>query len=181
MISPQKMHENCLIFDFHGSECWPVKNFEDFWKKFKKAIDKSIFLYYNEQALLRAHKRGGIAQLARAFGSYPECHWFKSNYSHQYMARWSRGLRHRPFTAVTRVRFPSGSPWKNLFCFRTKEVFSMISVSHETGDISPIWYHSSSDDIYLGIWMNGYYIILVKQVCHTAKAVYHIAQAIYHW
>ena len=23
---------------------------------------------------------GGIAQLARAFGSYPECHWFKSNY-----------------------------------------------------------------------------------------------------
>ena len=27
---------------------------------------------------------GCIAQLARAFGSYPECHWFKSNYSHQY-------------------------------------------------------------------------------------------------
>ena len=25
-------------------------------------------------------------------------------------ARWSRGLRHRPFTAVTRVRIPSGSP-----------------------------------------------------------------------
>ena len=22
---------------------------------------------------------GGVAQLARAFGSYPECHWFESN------------------------------------------------------------------------------------------------------
>ncbi len=22
---------------------------------------------------------GGVAQLARAFGSYPECHWFKSS------------------------------------------------------------------------------------------------------
>ena len=29
-----------------------------------------------------------------------------------YKARWSRGLRHRPFTAVTRVRIPSGSPEK---------------------------------------------------------------------
>ena len=27
-------------------------------------------------------------------------------------ARWSRGLRHRPFTAVTRVRISSGSPKK---------------------------------------------------------------------
>ena len=27
---------------------------------------------------------GCIAQLARAFGSYPECHWFKSNYSHHF-------------------------------------------------------------------------------------------------
>ena len=26
---------------------------------------------------------GGIAQLARAFGSYPECHWFKSSYRYQ--------------------------------------------------------------------------------------------------
>ena len=25
---------------------------------------------------------GGIAQLARACGSYPQCHWFKSSYSH---------------------------------------------------------------------------------------------------
>ncbi len=26
---------------------------------------------------------GGIAQLARAFGSYPKCHWFKSSYRYQ--------------------------------------------------------------------------------------------------
>ncbi len=25
---------------------------------------------------------GYIAQLARACGSYPQCHWFESNYSH---------------------------------------------------------------------------------------------------
>ena len=31
-----------------------------------------------------------------------------------YVAPWSRGLRHRPFTAVTRVRIPTGS----LFPFR---------------------------------------------------------------
>ena len=27
-----------------------------------------------------ANGYGGIAQLARAFGSYPKCHWFKSGY-----------------------------------------------------------------------------------------------------
>ena len=56
---------------------------------------------------------GCIAQLARACGSYPQCHRFKSSYSH-HPARWSRGLRHRPFTAVTRVRIPSGSPKQHL-------------------------------------------------------------------
>ena len=34
---------------------------------------------------------GGIAQLARAFGSYPNGHWFKSNCRYQASARWSRG------------------------------------------------------------------------------------------
>ena len=27
---------------------------------------------------------GGIAQLARAFGSYPECRWFESNCRYQF-------------------------------------------------------------------------------------------------
>ena len=71
--------------------------------------------------------------MARALGSYPSCHRFES--SRRYhpeeaamaassgtaldTARFGRHgpvvkrLRHRPFTAVTRVRFPSGSPiWR---------------------------------------------------------------------
>ena len=55
-------------------------------------------------------QRGSIAQLARACGSYPQCRWFESNCRYHKAARWSSGLRHRPFTAVTRVRFPFGSP-----------------------------------------------------------------------
>ena len=47
--------------------------------------------------------------MARAFGSYPKCHWFKSSYRYPYGPVVKR-LRHRPFTAVTRVRFSSGSP-----------------------------------------------------------------------
>ena len=34
--------------------------------------------------MIQSRKNGCIAQLARACGSYPQCHWFKSNYSHQY-------------------------------------------------------------------------------------------------
>ena len=47
------------------------------------------------------------------------------------MARWSRGLRHRPFTAVTRVRIPSGSPessskrWALFFFY--KKIYSVKS------------------------------------------------------
>ena len=29
------------------------------------------------------HNHGGIAQLARACGSYPQCHWFESDYRYQ--------------------------------------------------------------------------------------------------
>ena len=54
---------------------------------------------------------GGIAQLARAFGSYPKCRRFKSTYRYHNGPVVKR-LRHGPFTAVTRVRFPSGSPDK---------------------------------------------------------------------
>ena len=55
--------------------------------------------------------------MARACGSYPQCRWFKSDYRyHRSSNRRSNSgpmvkrLRHRPFTAVTRVRFPFGSP-----------------------------------------------------------------------
>ena len=55
---------------------------------------------------------GGIAQLARASGSYPAGRWFKSDYRYHFGSLVKR-LRHRPFTAVTGVRFSHGSPKKN--------------------------------------------------------------------
>ena len=55
---------------------------------------------------------GGIAQLARAFGSYPECRRFKSHYRYSIYGPVVKRLRHRPFTAETRVRFPFGSLYK---------------------------------------------------------------------
>ena len=67
-------------------------------------------------------KYGGIAQLARATGSDPVGHGFKSNSRYHFFkipsqSRWNNGplvkrLRHGPFTAVTWVRFPYGSPKK---------------------------------------------------------------------
>ena len=72
--------------------------------------------------------------MARAFGSYPKCRWFKSNCRYQEHIQNCSGvpfcmcsapaqpsrkrgplvkrLRHRPFTAVTGVRFSYGSPNK---------------------------------------------------------------------
>ena len=64
-------------------------------------------------SLVPATKYGGVAQLARAFGSYPECQRFKSVRRYQkYIGPMVKRLRHRPFTAVTRVRIPVGSPLK---------------------------------------------------------------------
>ena len=71
-------------------------------------------------AVSAAH--GGIAQLARACGSYPQCPRFESRCRYHpkgaaYSLRLFFGplvkwLRHRPFTAVTWVRVPYGSPKK---------------------------------------------------------------------
>ena len=74
-----------------------------------------MIICYNYQAF------GGIAQLARVLGSYPIGRWFEPNCRYQQKAPPSFGSaaiqgpmvkrsRHRPFTAVTRVRFPIGSP-----------------------------------------------------------------------
>ena len=51
---------------------------------------------------------GGIAQLARAIGSYPIGRGFKSNFRY-HSGPLVKRLRHRPFTAVTGVRFSHGS------------------------------------------------------------------------
>ena len=60
-------------------------------------------------------RNGGIAQLARAIGSYPIGHGFKSS-SRYHQGPLVKRLRHGPFTAVTWVRFPYGSPTKKQEC-----------------------------------------------------------------
>ena len=64
-----------------------------------KLLDKRPGILYNSRALY-----GAVAQLARAFGSYPKCHRFESSQRYQKggtssdvspfqvnMARWSSG------------------------------------------------------------------------------------------
>ena len=101
------------------------------YKKEKKGVDKRRTLWYNSSVLgkmlatlFRESHNGGIAQLARAIGSYPIGRGFKSNFRYhawqslcqmmQFAGICSgplvKRLRHRPFTAVTGVRFSHGSP-----------------------------------------------------------------------
>ena len=40
---------------------------------------------------------GGIAQMARAFGSYPECRWFKSNYRYHIIWPGGQAAKTPPF------------------------------------------------------------------------------------
>ena len=48
-------------------------------------------------------RHGGIAQLARARGSYPRCHWFESSYRHHndrqviYIRPVGQEVKTRPF------------------------------------------------------------------------------------
>ena len=100
------------------------------YKKEKKSVDKRRTLWYNSsvlgkmlEKLFRESHNGGIAQLARAIGSYPIGRGFKSNFRYhawqslcqmmQFAGICSgplvKRLRHRPFTAVTGVRFSHGS------------------------------------------------------------------------
>ena len=60
----------------------------------KKGVDKRNAMWYNTIVVAgnqsNEHKKnGGVAQLARATGSYPVGHGFKSNL--RYTARWSSG------------------------------------------------------------------------------------------
>ena len=72
-----------------------------------------------------AKKCGGIAQLARATGSYPVGRGFKSNFRYHKEFISAAGpmvkrLRHRPFTAVTGVRFSLGSPRTLIDSFKAR-------------------------------------------------------------
>ena len=88
-------------------------------------VDNRPRIGYTISCPVREGRYGGIAQLARALGSYPSCPRFKSRCRYHAAHAAPHGalvkrLRHRPFTAVTRVRFPYASP------------------------TSPIWRHSSA-------------------------------------
>ena len=83
------------------------------------------------KSLFRAN--GGVAQLARAFGSYPTGRWFKSCLRyHELAGRQARfgplvkRLRHGPFTAVTWVRFPYGSPKNADTAFAVPAFFLLV-------------------------------------------------------
>ena len=62
------------------------------YKNIKKYIDKLSLCFYNELVDLRQQAYGGVAQLARACGSYPQCRGFKSLLRYfSSLARWSSG------------------------------------------------------------------------------------------
>ena len=68
------------------------KNGKNNCGKFKKRVDKENMMWYNitvAKAIAFVMQYGGVAQLARATGSYPVGHGFKSNL--RYTARWSSG------------------------------------------------------------------------------------------
>ena len=101
-------------------------------------------------------RNGGIAQLARACGSYPQCPRFESRCRYQKRRRYFylrlnfgplvKRLRHRPFTAVTWVRFPYGSP-KNPDIFMMSGFFCASCIEpNPSGSITSILPSSDGRD-----------------------------------
>ena len=82
----------------------------ELWFFSEKALTFSLFRCIIIKSQVRfCDKVGGIAQLARALGSYPGCRWFKSDCRY-HSGPLVKRLRHRPFTAESWVQFPYGSP-----------------------------------------------------------------------
>ena len=81
---------------------------------FKNYVDKVLFLYYIIVVRHKCVLYGGIAQLARAIGSYPAGHKFKSYCRYHKYGPIVKRLRHHPFTVKSAVRIRLGSPLKNL-------------------------------------------------------------------
>ena len=67
---------------FVPQHCRRRKGKKTFWKNSKKCLTNGAETRILMEHRLRCTPHGGIAQLARAFGSYPKCHRFKSSYSH---------------------------------------------------------------------------------------------------
>ena len=87
--------------------------FLGFMKHFKcrQSLDAQSFFRYN---YIRIRFCGMWRSLASALALGARGRGFKSLHPDQ--APWSSGLRHRPFTAVTRVRIPVGSPNNQRHC-----------------------------------------------------------------
>ena len=86
---------------------------------------------------------GGIAQLARAFGSYPKCHRFESSYRYHSLephrevrldlsGLFVKWLRHRPFTAGSRVRIPYRSPKRRRSSLGLRRLFAARKTNGQT-------------------------------------------------
>ena len=99
----------------------------------KKEVDKFYDTGYNLICPLQTY--GGIAQLARAFGSYPECHWFESSCRYQkggnlffrlfsISVLWPRGqvVKTRPFHGCNTSSILVGVT-KNLSCISTGDFY----------------------------------------------------------
>ena len=103
--------------------------------------------------------------MARASGSYPAGRWFKSDFRYhstkcgflsafcQYGPLVKR-LRHRPFTAVTGVRFSYGSPKKNrstsVLLFFFGDLISIIA--RRCGITSRSSQHCSAASVSEALW-----------------------------
>ncbi len=65
---------------------------------------------YGGMGIIKWSTCGGVAQLARACGSYPQCRGFKSLLRYfPFFGPLVKRSRRGPLTAETRVRFPYGS------------------------------------------------------------------------
>jgi hypothetical protein len=71
-------------------------------------LDYTLYLVTDRSWLKGRDFFGMWRSLASALALGARGRGFKSLHPDQ--APWSSGLRHRPFTAVTRVRIPVGSP-----------------------------------------------------------------------
>ena len=95
------------------------------YKNIKKYIDKLSLCFYNELVDLRQQAYGGVAQLARACGSYPQCRGFKSLLRYFFLWPVGQAVKTRPSHGRIKGSTPlrvSVSEKINLSIVKTMEV-----------------------------------------------------------
>ena len=146
------------------------------------------FILYNKLRLEKRPFYGGVAQLARACGSYPQCRWFDSNYRYHGAPNQERvhgpmvkRLRHRPFTAVSRVRFPFGSPFSHCVVLHlrlTEMRFGRIAqlvralASHARGRrFESVCAHQKPSEISISLFSEGFLLLFNPKFGRLLSAV----------